>query len=165
MINGKHVLRGDEQPIVTCRGGELSLITGVDLKTLRQYELRGLLKRKQPGYCHEDLIQIERIITMELLGFSVSEIRGGLSIERRLADELRIQMELWREKGRRLNHLIYFLEQAEQVNGAGCVRDWHHLGRVVAALRDFQDFHVCRSLYFGKKKSDATAAGADTLTA
>ncbi|MGC2297710.1 MAG: MerR family transcriptional regulator [Acidobacteriaceae bacterium] len=149
----------DSETVVTCDGRELSAIAGIDENALRRYGRLGLLQRHHSRYCHEDLVRIERIVMMKLLGFAPSEIKGGLNVIRRLTDELEIQKRIWFEKKRRLSHLLYFLEQAEQVNIANDTHDWHFLGRVVAAMRSFDDPEFFRLSYLGESGGAPCSAG------
>lgn len=160
MSSAECLWNNDDEQVVTCDAGQLSLISGIDVQTLRRYEQLGLLQRERPRYRREDLIQIERIVTMEVLGFSSVEIRGGLNVRGDLNEEFRIQMDLWKEKKRRLNHLMYFLEQAEQVNSADEAKDWHYVGRVVMALRGVQDPEYFRAMYLRRRGLGKAGSGA-----
>jgi DNA-binding transcriptional MerR regulator len=140
----------DSETVVSCDARELSAIAGIDENALRHYDRLGLLQRHHSRYYHENLVRIERIVMMKLLGFTPSEIKGGLSVIRRLSDELEIQKRIWVEKKRRLSHLLYFLEQAEQVNIANNSHDWHFLGRVVATMGTFDDPEFFRLSYLGE---------------
>jgi len=141
-----------------CDARELSSIAGVDESTLRHYDRIGLLQRSRSGFSHEDLIRIERITMMTLLGFTPSEIRDGLDISRKIGEELEIQRRIWVDKKRRLSHLLYFIEQAQQVNSNSDSRDWYFVGRVVAAMRTLHDPEFFRLSYLQERRNDPDPA-------
>ncbi|KIL41233.1 MerR family transcriptional regulator [Gordoniibacillus kamchatkensis] len=66
------------------RIGELSRVTGVSLRSLRYYEVKGLLAadREENGYRIYNATAIERVNTIQFylrLGFSTDEIEGFLN--------------------------------------------------------------------------------------
>jgi DNA-binding transcriptional MerR regulator len=156
----------------TCRAGALSQLCGVNKQTLRRYHRLGLLQPfaiRQYGqrmYTRDDLIQLERLTLMQMLGLSRSEIRECLRRETDLPSELHLQRQILEEKRRRLNHLIYWMEYAEQVNRNIDAEDWCYLGSVVEAIRHasdpryFKQRYVCRASgpddnQLGESPSDA----------
>ncbi|MHB1865603.1 MAG: MerR family transcriptional regulator [Acidobacteriaceae bacterium] len=124
----------------------MSQLSGLRKHALRRYDRIGLLSpevRLESGrhlYTRHDLIQLERLAVMQMLGLSRSEIKDCLhSEERDLRNELRLQREILLEKRRRLNRAIYFMEYAEQVNRDPQSEDWHYLGKVVEAIENLRD--------------------------
>ena len=131
---------------ITCKVSELSQVSGVKKQMLRRYDRIGLLHpevKLDSGwhlYTRRDLIQLERLAMMRMLGLSRSDIKERLtSDDRDLRNELRLQRDILLEKRRRMNHVIYFLEYAEQVNRDPQSGDWHYLGSVVEALQALRD--------------------------
>lgn len=139
---------------VRCKPSELSRVSGVGKRVLRRYNRIGLLHpdvSSESGhhlYTRHDLIQLERLAVMQMLGLSRSEIKTCLSgEERELRDELRLQREILLEKRRRLNRAIYFMEYAEQVNRDPQSDDWHYLGKVIEAIKSLRDPECFKRFY------------------
>lgn len=137
----------------TCRAGALSQLCGVNKQTLRRYHRLGLLQPLatcqygQRLFTRNDLIRLERLSLMQMLGLSRGEIRACLLQETDLATELHLQRDILEEKRRRLNRLIYWLEYAEQVNRDPESCDWSYLGSVVEAIRQVGDPRYFKQRY------------------
>ena len=134
------------EPLTLCKVCEMSQLSGLRTRALRRYERMGLLRPQvtlESGrhfYTRHDLIQLERLSVMQMLGLSRSEIKDCLhGEERELRDELRLQRDILLEKRSRLNRAVYFLEYAEQVNRDPHSGDWHYLGSVVEAIQYLRD--------------------------
>lgn len=143
----------DDVPVL-CKPNELSRVSGIGKRALRRYDRIGLLHpevQMESGrhlYTRHDLIQLERLAVMQMLGLSRSEIKKCLHREEReLRDELRLQREILLEKRKRLNRAIYFMEYAEQVNRDPLSDDWHHLGKVVEAIKLLRDPECFKRFY------------------
>jgi|GEM_PF-2598096 len=137
-----------------CKPSELSRVCGIGKRILRRYDRIGLLHpdvNLESGrhlYTRQNLLQLERLAIMQMLGLSRSEIKECLSNEEReLRDELRLQREILLEKRRRLNRAIYFMEYAEQVNRDPQSGDWHYLGKVIEAIKMLIDPIFFRRFY------------------
>ena len=158
-------LAGETQS-TTCRVGQLSRISGVGKQVLRRYDRNGLLHSAvslESGnhlYTREDLIQLERLAVMQMLGLSRSQIKECLSIRGRdLRDELGLQRRRLLEKRRLLTRAIYFMEHAEMVNRDPQSCDWHYLGKVVEAIKTLKDPECFKRFYiYGTIHEDATPA-------
>lgn len=144
----------EDIPLTLCKVSEMSQLVGVRKRALRRYDRIGLLSpevRLESGrhlYTRHDLIRLERLAVMQMLGLSRSEIKDCLhSEERDLRDELQLQREILLEKRRRLNRAIYFMEYAEQVNRDPQSGDWHYLGRVVEAIQSLRDPESFKRFY------------------
>jgi DNA-binding transcriptional MerR regulator len=128
-----------------CKTGALSQLCGVSKQMLRRYHHLGLLQPLtvcqygQRLYTRNDLIQLERISLMRMLGLSRKEIRECLRQTTDLPSELQLQRKILEEKRRRISHLIYRIEYAEQVNRGVDASDWCYLGSVVEAIRYASD--------------------------
>ncbi len=154
-----------EQP-VTCKTSELAHVAGVKKQTLRRYDRIGLLHPKvsldsgRHLYTRCNLIQLERLAIMQMLGLSRSEIKECLSSDDRdLRKELQIQKGILVEKRRRMNRVIYFLEHAEEVNRDPQSDDWHYLGRVVEAIQMLKDPEYFKRFYMQGDMHEENALG------
>jgi DNA-binding transcriptional MerR regulator len=136
----------EEVPLTLCKVSEMSQLSGLRKRALRRYDRIGLLHPEvtlESGrrlYTRDDLIRLERLAMMQMLGLARSEIKNCLGSEdRELLNELRLQREILVEKRRRLSRIIYFLEYAEEVNRDPESGDWHYLGKVVEAIQWLRD--------------------------
>lgn len=162
--------RTDEDASATCKVGELSQLAGVRKRALRRYDRIGLLRPQvtlESGrhlYTRDDLIRLERLAMMQMLGLARSEIKDCLGSEdRELQNELRLQREILLEKRRRMSRVIYFLEYAEQVNRDPQSEDWHYLGRVVEAIQALRDPESFKRFYIqGSMKEDPSEPQPET---
>jgi DNA-binding transcriptional MerR regulator len=143
-----------EVSLISCKVSEMSQLSGLKKRALRRYDRIGLLHPAvtlESGhhlYTREDLVQLERLAVMQMLGLSRSEIKECLnSHERDIREELRLQRKILMEKRRRLNRAIYFMEYAEEVNRNPQSDDWHHLGKVVEAIAMLRDPECFKRFY------------------
>lgn len=158
--------QAEEDFSVTCKVGELSQLSGMRKRALRRYDRIGLLHPQvtldsgRHLYTRDDLIRLERLAMMQMLGLSRSEIRDCLGGEdRELQNELRLQREILLEKRRRMSRVLYFLEYAEEVNRDPQSGDWHYLGRVVEAIQALRDPESFKRFYIqGSMKQDSPKA-------
>ena len=137
-----HAIENEQR--LTCKTSQLSLVTGIKKHTLRHYDRIGLLTHhaneaaRQRLYDRDDLISIERLRFMQMLGLSRSQIKQSLTTQPLSLDllpELQLQRRILLEKRRRLNRLIYFLEYAEQINSDPQSQDWHASPRKLGGER------------------------------
>jgi DNA-binding transcriptional MerR regulator len=155
-----------DNPSTLCKVSQLSRISGLDKEALRRYNKSGLLRPEvtlDSGhhlYTRHDLIQLERLALMKMIGLSHSQIKECLSQhDRELREELRLQKEILLEKRRRLNRAIYFMEYAEEVNRNPQSGDWHYLARVIEAVTSLRDPESFRRFYMhGKIQTESPAA-------
>lgn len=161
----------DDSPTL-CKVSELSQLSGVKKQALRRYERIGLLHSavaRGSGhhlYTREDLIQLERLAVMQMIGLSRSEIKLCLtSLDRELLEELRLQRGILLEKRRRLNRAIYFIEYAEEVNRNPQSGDWHYLGKVIEAITSLKDPECFKHFYMkGTMQADSNSRELMNLT-
>lgn len=107
--------------------GQFAKLTGVTERTLRYYDKQNLLKpswRNEHGrrfYKDEDLLQLQKILTLKFLDFSLDEISAHLedpSIN--LQQSLDHQYELLRMKQKQIEAVITKLDRIRHiVEGAG----------------------------------------------
>ena len=155
-----------EKQSITCKVGELSQLSGVRRRALRRYDRIGLLHPTvtlasgHHLYTRDDLIHLERLAMMQMLGLSRSQIKECLcSDDRDLRDELRLQKKILLEKQRRLNRAIYFMEYAEMVNRDPQCGDWHYLGKVVEAIKWLRDPECFKRFYVQGSLQEENAFG------
>lgn len=77
--------------------GELSRETGITIATLHHYDKEGLLvpKRTASGrriYCNKDLLKLEQITLLKVMGFSLKEIKEQL-LPARNTDQIEVLMK------------------------------------------------------------------------
>ncbi|WP_179290378.1 MerR family transcriptional regulator [Shouchella clausii] len=81
--------------------GEFSKLTGISVRTLHYYEELGLLKpfRQENGhrvYKIEDMVELQKILNLKLLGFSLTQIGELLKLpkyDQSLVEMLRLQQQ------------------------------------------------------------------------
>lgn len=144
----------EEAQLTLCKVGEMSQLSGLRKRALRRYDRIGLLRPQvsmESGrhlYTRDDLVRLERLAVMQMLGMARSEIKHCLNCEdRELRSELRLQRDILLEKRRRLNRVIYFLEYAEEANRVPQSGDWHYLGKVVEAIQALRDPECFKNFY------------------
>ncbi|GLV60500.1 MerR family transcriptional regulator [Dictyobacter sp. S3.2.2.5] len=92
----------------------------VTARTLRFYDKVGLLSPSQHTeaghrlYSDDDLVNLQQILSLKFLGFSLDEIKACLQEDpRRLRETLAAQKAMMREKRRQLETIIQAIEKAE----------------------------------------------------
>ena len=170
MSEHQHFEQTEDSSLALCKVSELSQLSGMKKRALRRYNRIGLLSPEiqlESGrlfYTRHDLIVLERLAVMQMLGLSHTEIKDCLhSQERDLGDELRLQREILLEKRRRINRAIYFIEYAEQVNRDPDSGDWCYLGSVIEAIRHVSDPRYFKQRYVQRESESKTPMPEDTL--
>ncbi|MCR8657092.1 MerR family transcriptional regulator [Paenibacillus endoradicis] len=104
------------------RIGQFAKLTGVTERALRYYDKKGILKptlRVDGGYRYysrEDLIQLQKILTMKYLNFSLEEIADTLVDENVSMAEVFDQQHEWLVKKRdELNGIIASLDRVKKI--------------------------------------------------
>jgi DNA-binding transcriptional MerR regulator len=121
--------------------GEFARLAGVTVRTLRYYDRIGLLTptdRSDAGYrrySDDDLEDIEQILALKYLGFSLDEIRGlaehdVASLEARLAK----QKAMVRDKRKQLDDILHAIERAERALRAEDP-DIHAIAQIIEVMR------------------------------
>lgn len=102
--------------------GEFAKLTGMTTRTLRFYDQKGLLKpaaRNDQGhrfYTEEDLLQLQKIMTLKLLDFTLEEIAAHLHDgEMNLQHSLDMQYELLKRKKSHLERVLHTVSHVRQV--------------------------------------------------
>ena len=163
MANPQTVDAIEKEQRLMCKTSQLSQVTGIKKQTLRRYDRIGLLSDQtdtaaiQRLYDRDDLISIERLIFMQMLGLSRSQIKQCLknqSLSFDLLPELQLQRRILLEKRRRLDRLIYFVEYAEQINRDPESQDWHYLGNITQAIHWLGDPEGFKRYYLQREVAD-----------
>lgn len=153
---------------VSCMLGEFARITGVDETKLSRYQELGLLSACASAsgsggvYTRHHLIQLERIAFMKLLGISTLTMRNALCSEITFTIELRRQQEVVKELRKRLDHLMYFLQIAEELNRCQCTDDWHYVGQVIDSLEQLSRLEGCLTLYLNESSEASPIPSSQT---
>lgn len=102
--------------------GQFAKLTGVTERTLRYYDRQGLLTpsaRNEHGhrfYREQDLFQLQKIITLKYLNFSLEEIAEYLrKPEVNIQETLLTQYELLKQKQDQINQVLSALDRMRQL--------------------------------------------------
>jgi MerR family transcriptional regulator, thiopeptide resistance regulator len=127
------------------RTGQFAQKASVSVRTLRYYDKEGLLEPSDSSragyrlYTDEDLINLQQILALKFLGFSLDEIkvlmRAGLHS---LPEVLAQQKAMMRAKRAQLDGIIGAIDQAEDLVRSG-QGDWDSLVRVIRVIQMEQD--------------------------
>lgn len=98
-------------------------LTGVTERTLHYYDRKGILiptsytKNGHRLYSNEDIIKMQKILTLKYLGFSLNEIIEYLSKNsaNNLPDTLHKQKELLKKKRDEIDNIIGTISRVEQI--------------------------------------------------
>lgn len=109
--------------------GAFAKLTGVTERALRYYDRKGLLapsSRNEHGhrfYTEQDLFQLQKILTLKYLDFSLEEIRSYLEKpEVDLQHSLASQYEMLQQKQRQLERVMETISRMQKLlDGAGKV--------------------------------------------
>ena len=110
----------------TYHTGEFAHRAAVTTRTLRYYDRIGLLTPAQVSeagqrlYTDAELVKLQQILALKLLGFSLAEIRACLAAgPQDFVEALAAQKAMLAEKRRQLDAIITVLDQLEQLPLAG----------------------------------------------
>ena len=102
--------------------GEFATRAAVTTRTLRYYDRIGLLSPAQLSeagqrlYTDAELVKLQQILALKLLGFSLAEIRACLSAgPQDFVDALAAQKAMLAEKRRQLDAIIAVIDELEQL--------------------------------------------------
>nr|BBH85800.1 MerR family transcriptional regulator [Thermosporothrix sp. COM3] len=124
--------------------GEVARMAGVTVRTVRFYDREGLLSpsaHSEKGYrlyTDEDVLQLQKILALKYLGFSLDEIKRCLQIgPYELGEWLLLQKIMLREKRMQLDSILQAIEETEQMLRAGA-GDWHTLLHIIQMMQQEQ---------------------------
>jgi DNA-binding transcriptional MerR regulator len=102
--------------------GAFAKLTGVTERTLRFYDRKGLLKpssRNEYGhryYTERDLMQLQKILTLKYMDFSLEEIAAFISRpELDFGKTLAMQAEMLERKRKQLDHVLDTIGRIQQI--------------------------------------------------
>ena len=131
----------DEARTSYYRTGEFARMAAVTPRTLRFYDRAGLLSPSRYSdsgyrlYSQEDLADLQQILALKFLGFSLEEIREFKhSGAEGFARALREQKEMLRDRRRQLAEAISAIERAEDLLARG-ERDWQSVTEILEVLQ------------------------------
>ena len=125
------------------RTGQFAQKASVSIRTLRYYDKEGLLAPSQYSesgyrlYTDADLVNLQQILALKFLGFSLDEIKALLrptAVPQSLGDVLAQQKEMMRAKRVQLDGIIQAIDEtAKLLRDGEC--DWDSLVRVIQAIQ------------------------------
>ncbi len=130
---------------MTYRVQEFADLAGVSVRTLHHYDEIGLLKPARKGnhrhYTRRDLLQLQQILTLKYLGFTLDEVRDMLADPAYdAAKALRAQQAVVEAQIARLGKVAAALEQSVAVVTDAEAADWHVVCDVIrGVLADDRD--------------------------
>lgn len=137
------------------RTGQFAHRAGISVRTLRFYDKEKLLtptQRSDSGYrlyTDEDLVNLQQILALKFLGFSLDEIKALLragSGPRSLSDVLAQQKAMMQAKRTQLDGIINAITRTEKLLDAG-QSDWDSLVTVIHAIRMEQNKDWARKYF------------------
>src|SRR5437016_2965460 len=126
----------------------------VTVRTLRYYDKMGLLSPAQHSesgyrlYTNEDFLNLQNILALKFLGFSLDEIRVLLQLgPERLEAVLARQKAMMQEKRAQLDSIIQAIEETEQLlQKDQC--DWESIVKVIQVIQMGQKHDDWVNKYF-----------------
>lgn len=121
--------------------GKFARKASVSVRTLRYYDQEGLLSPSgysEAGYrlySDEDLVNLQQILALKFLGFSLDEIKALMKKgPRSLPDLLAQQKAMMREKRTQVDNIIQAIEEAEKLLRTQQA-DWNSLVNVIQVIQ------------------------------
>ncbi len=122
------------------RTGQFARKADVSIRTLRFYHREGLLapsRYSESGYrlyTDDDLVNLQQILALKFLGFSLDEIKALLGAgPRSLEDVLAQQKAMMQAKRTQLDGIIQAIDETQKLLQAGQC-DWDSLVNVIQAI-------------------------------
>jgi DNA-binding transcriptional MerR regulator len=123
------------------RTGQFARKAAVSIRTLRYYDKEGLLAPSQYSeagyrlYSDEDLVNLQQILALKFLGFSLDEIKALLRANpRSLQEVLAQQKAMMQAKQVQLKGIIQAIDETEKLLQTGQC-DWDSLVKVIQAIQ------------------------------
>ncbi|HXG92651.1 MAG TPA: MerR family transcriptional regulator [Blastocatellia bacterium] len=156
------------------QASEFAELAGVTVRTLHHYDRLGLLKpsgRTSSGYrlyAERDFAQLQQIVTLKFIGFSLKQIKNILDRDTfDLPTALRIQREVIEEKRRRLELASRAIFKAERMLATSDEPDWEAFAKIVEVINMQNDWEFTKKYYSeeARKKIDerANQMGAESI--
>ena len=130
MVNGKYT------------AGELAKLCGVSVRTIRYYDVKGLLKPieySEAGYRYYDdssINTLQKILMLKYLGFSLEKIIEVINsnLGENLSQSLKKQRRLLMEKREHINLIINAVEEAEKYSD-----NWESLIKIISLTNEKEE--------------------------
>ena len=139
--------------------GKFARKASVSVRTLRYYDKEGLLSPSEYSeagyrlYSDEDLVNLQQILALKFLGFSLDEIKDLMKTgPRSLADVLAQQKAMMSEKRAQLDGIIQAIGETEKLLQAGNL-DWESLVKVIQVIQMEQNKDWVKK-YFTQEQMD-----------
>lgn len=123
------------------RSGQFARKAAVSIRTLRYYDQEGLLAPSQVSdagyrlYTDDDLVNLQQILALKFLGFSLDEIKALLRAHpRSLGDVLAQQKAMMEAKRGQLDGIIQAIGETEKLLQTG-QGDWDALVHVIQVIQ------------------------------
>jgi MerR family transcriptional regulator, thiopeptide resistance regulator len=134
---------------VTYRINEFAKMAGVTVRALRHYDRLGLLEpgrsaRGQRLYVEADLERLAQIVALKYVGLPLWQIKQVLERRAPLAELLRVQQELLRDRRAEIDRA---LDAIDRVTMAGGTSDMPALRRLIEATSVPSDIDVMKRYY------------------
>lgn len=119
--------------------GELAKLAGVSLRTIRFYDVKGLMKPvsySESGYRYynqDSVSRLQRILMLKYLGFSLQKIEEMLQDDTDAKTQLVQQKELLQARRKQLDEMIATIEFMENSN---LEDNWGYLLRLMSLLTE-----------------------------
>jgi MerR family transcriptional regulator, thiopeptide resistance regulator len=136
---------------------EFARLSGVTVRTLHHYDRLGLLKpsgRTPAGYrlySQRDLLRLEQIVALKLIGFPLKQIRELLQSDvSQMSATLRRQRETLAEKRRQLDAAMNAIENAERVVqdiNDGSEPDWDVFRKIIEVIEMTNNMEWAKKYY------------------
>ena len=147
------------------RVGELARRTGLTIRTLHHYDEIGLVKPSRHGesgyrlYTAEDLAQLQQVLALRRLGFSLDEVRhcldrpdfSPLELIRVHIERLREQMTREQDLCRRLETIRDHLRAAEAVSA-------EEILQIIERMTMIEDHYTPEQLEYLKQRQELVGA-------
>jgi len=122
------------------QANEFAKHAGVTVRTLHHYDRLGLLRPTsytQAGYrlySEREFARLQQIVTLKFIGFSLNEIKTLLNRDSfNLADALKVQRNILKEKRCQLDSAVKTIEKAESALSNG-ETDWEAFAKIVEVI-------------------------------
>lgn len=136
------------------RVNEFADRAGVTVRTLHHYDRLGLLKpssRSGAGYrlySERDFARLQQIVTLKFIGLPLKQIRELLTARTfSLKTALQIQLEMVREKRRRMDLAVHAMERAERELADEGEPDWQAFRKIVEVIEMQNDTDWTKKYY------------------
>lgn len=150
--------------------GEMARLAGVSLRTIRFYDIKGVLKPavySEAGYRYynrESVVRLQRILMLKYLGFSLQQIAEMAEGETGMDEQLAQQKDMLKRRRQQLEEMISAIEVMENSKEE---ERWDYLLRLLNLLTDDekikQQYEMADNLERRIKLHDYSTAAQDWM--